>query len=83
MTANLVNVLQRLDQNCSSILPYDEEDQSQPYVTSDGTCYGVSDVKDTFCESSKSSVRRLCRCEKPGECQTTALRINEASKSNA
>ena len=67
MTANLTNVLERLGELCPSFLPYDKEDPSQPYVASNGACHGVSDVKFSTCDASKAGVRRLCRCEKPGE----------------
>lgn len=78
MTANLTNVLKGLGQDCPSIPPYDAEDESQPYITTDGACHGISDVRNTSCDASKSGVRRLCRCEKPGESQTTPPEMSEA-----
>jgi hypothetical protein len=68
VTANITNVLKRLGELCPNFLPYDKEDQSQPYVASNGACYGVSGFKTIRCDASKAGVRRLCRCEKPGEC---------------
>ncbi len=68
MTANLTNVLKRLGESCPSFLAYDKEDQSQPYVASNGACHGVTDFKNISCGASKAGVQRLCRCERPGEC---------------
>ena len=67
MTANLLNILERLGEVCPTVKLYDAEDTSQPYVSSTGVCHGVSNLEKISCDASKDDVRRLCRCEKPGK----------------
>ena len=68
MTADGNKVVQRLGFECSSTVPYNAADPAEPYMTSSGVCHGFSGSKPSCsCEVSKPAVRRLCRCERPGE----------------
>ena len=66
MTADGSKVLQRLGVDCSSSVPYNAQDQAEPYITSNGVCHGLTSITNSSCEISKPSTRRLCRCEQPG-----------------
>ena len=69
MTANGNKVLQRLGFKCSSFISYNAEDQAEPYMTSSGVCHGLYGTKPSCsCGASKAGARRLCRCERPGNC---------------